>query len=101
MQQHRRCEMGSNDPVLETVGLTHLGSPKALVGKRGGPLLREFREFALRGNLLDMAVHRHKGVSQYLVLQVPTTILTGQDRLPYAPLACEVNDLARRGNAAV
>lgn len=63
--------MGSNDPVLETVGLTHLGSPKALVGKRGGPLLREFREFALRGNLLDMAVHRHKGVSQYLVLQVP------------------------------
>jgi large conductance mechanosensitive channel len=48
--------MASNDPVLESVGLTHLGSPKALLGKRGGPLLREFRDFALRGNMLDMAV---------------------------------------------
>lgn len=48
--------MASNDPVLESVGLTHLGSPKALLGKRGGPLLREFSEFALRGNMLDMAV---------------------------------------------
>lgn len=33
--------MASNDPVLESVGLTHLGSPKALLGKRGGPLLSE------------------------------------------------------------
>ena len=48
--------MASNDPVLESVGLTHLGSPKALLGKRGGPLLTEFRDFALRGNMLDMAV---------------------------------------------
>lgn len=48
--------MASNDPVLESVGLTHLGSPKALLSKRGGPLLGEFRDFALRGNMLDMAV---------------------------------------------
>jgi large conductance mechanosensitive channel len=48
--------MASNDPVLESVGLTHLGSPKTLLGKRGGPLLGEFRDFALRGNMLDMAV---------------------------------------------
>jgi large conductance mechanosensitive channel len=48
--------MASNDPVLEGVGLTHLGSPKALLGKRGGPMLNEFRDFALRGNMLDMAV---------------------------------------------
>ena len=48
--------MASNDPVLESVGLTHLGSPKALLGKRGGPLLTEFQDFALRGNMLDMAV---------------------------------------------
>ena len=48
--------MASNDPVLESVGLAHLGSPKALLAKRGGPLLGEFRDFALRGNMLDMAV---------------------------------------------
>ena len=48
--------MASNDPVLQNAGLTHLGSPKALLGMRGGPLLGEFREFALRGNMLDMAV---------------------------------------------
>jgi large conductance mechanosensitive channel len=48
--------MASDDPVLQSVGLTHLGSPKALLGKHGGPLLTEFRDFALRGNMLDMAV---------------------------------------------
>jgi large conductance mechanosensitive channel len=48
--------MASNDPVLESVGLTHLGSPKALLGRGGGKMLDEFRDFALRGNMLDMAV---------------------------------------------
>ena len=48
--------MASNDPILENAGLAHLGSPKALLGRRGGPLLGEFRDFALRGNMLDMAV---------------------------------------------
>jgi large conductance mechanosensitive channel len=35
--------------------MAHLGSPKALLGKGGG-FFGEFREFALRGNMLDMAV---------------------------------------------
>lgn len=48
--------MQSDDPILESVGLAHLGSPKVLLGKRGGALLGEFRDFALRGNMLDMAV---------------------------------------------
>jgi large conductance mechanosensitive channel len=35
--------------------MAHLGSPKALLGKGGG-ILGEFREFAMRGSMLDMAV---------------------------------------------
>ncbi|MGB8772364.1 MAG: large conductance mechanosensitive channel protein MscL [Candidatus Korobacteraceae bacterium] len=45
-----------NDPILSNLGMAHLGSPKALLGKKGGPLLGEFREFALHGSMLDMAV---------------------------------------------
>ena len=45
----------ANDPILEGLGVAHLGSPKALLGK-GGPMLREFRDFAMRGNMIDMAV---------------------------------------------
>ena len=45
-----------NDPILTHLGMAHLGSPKALLGKRGGGMLGEFREFALHGNMLDMAV---------------------------------------------
>lgn len=78
--------MASNDPVLESVGLTHLGSPKALLGKRGGPLLGEFRDFALRGNMLDMAVGIIIGaafgrvVSSLVsdVLMPPIGLLTGR-----------------------
>jgi large conductance mechanosensitive channel len=44
-----------NDPILSGLGMAHLGSPKALLGKRGG-MLGEFREFAMRGSMLDMAV---------------------------------------------
>jgi large conductance mechanosensitive channel len=44
-----------NDPILDGLGMAHLGSPKALLGKSGG-MLGEFRDFALRGNMLDMAV---------------------------------------------
>ena len=47
--------MASNDPILQGVGLAHLGSPGTLL-RSGGPLLGEFREFALRGSMLDMAV---------------------------------------------
>ncbi len=46
----------TKDPILESVGMARLGSPKALLSKKGGPMLKEFREFALRGNMLDMAV---------------------------------------------
>jgi large conductance mechanosensitive channel len=46
----------SKDPILESTGVAHLGSPKALLGKRGAPLVREFRDFAMRGTMLDMAV---------------------------------------------
>ncbi len=45
-----------SDPILENLGMAHLGNPKALLGKRGGRFLDEFREFAVRGNMLDMAV---------------------------------------------
>jgi large conductance mechanosensitive channel len=45
-----------NDPILDNLGMAHLGSPKALLGKRGGPVLKQFRDFAMRGNMLDMAV---------------------------------------------
>ncbi len=45
----------SNDPVLDNLGMAHLGSPKAFLGKKGG-VLGEFQDFALRGSMLDMAV---------------------------------------------
>src|ERR1700757_1354963 len=44
-----------NDPFLDNLTMAHLGSPKALL-KGGGGFFGEFREFALRGNMLDMAV---------------------------------------------
>ncbi len=45
-----------NDPILDSLGMAHLGSPKSLLGKRGGGMLGQFRDFAMRGNMLDMAV---------------------------------------------
>jgi large conductance mechanosensitive channel len=45
-----------NDPILENLGMAHLGNPKALLGKKGAPVLQEFRAFAMRGSMLDMAV---------------------------------------------
>jgi len=45
-----------NDPILTQLGMAHLGSPKALLRKKGGGVLGEFTDFALRGNMLDMAV---------------------------------------------
>lgn len=45
-----------NDPILDNLGITHLGSPKALLGKKGGRMPGEFRDFAIRGSMLDMAV---------------------------------------------
>lgn len=45
-----------NDPILQGLGMAHLGSPKALLGKKGGRIAGEFRDFALHGSMLDMAV---------------------------------------------
>jgi large conductance mechanosensitive channel len=45
-----------NDRILDDLRIAHLGSPKALLGKKGGRLLGDFREFAMRGSMLDMAV---------------------------------------------
>jgi len=45
-----------NDPILDNLGMAHLGSPKALLGNKGDGVLKQFREFAMRGSMLDMAV---------------------------------------------
>ena len=46
-----------NDPILGNLGMAHLGSPKALLGKTGrGGMLGEFRAFAMHGSMVDMAV---------------------------------------------
>jgi len=42
------------DPFFDNLGMAHLGSPKVLLG-RGG-MLKEFKAFAMRGSMLDMAV---------------------------------------------
>jgi large conductance mechanosensitive channel len=44
-----------DDQILRSMGMAHLASPKALLGGKGG-MLGEFRDFALRGNMIDMAV---------------------------------------------
>ena len=41
--------------VLTQVGLPHMVAATALYST-GGPMLKEFKEFAMRGNVLDMAV---------------------------------------------
>ena len=73
------------DPILEELGVAHLGSPKALLG-RGGGMLGEFRDFAMRGNMLDMAVGIIVGaafgrvVSSFVsdVLMPPISLFTGR-----------------------
>ncbi len=40
---------------MQEAGLGQLASPAQLF-QRGGPMLKEFKEFAMRGNVLDMAV---------------------------------------------
>ena len=44
-----------DDQILRGLGMAHLANPKALLGGKGG-MLGEFRNFALRGNMIDMAV---------------------------------------------
>lgn len=75
-----------DDPILDRLGVAHLGSPKVLLGKRGGSFLNEFRDFALRGNMLDMAVGIIIGaafgriVSSFVtdILMPPIGLLTGR-----------------------
>jgi large conductance mechanosensitive channel len=39
------------------MGLAHLANPSRLfLGGGGSPMLKEFKEFAMRGNVLDMAI---------------------------------------------
>ncbi len=45
-----------NDPILNGLGMAHLGSPKALLGNKGGRMLGEFKDFAMHGSMIDMAV---------------------------------------------
>ncbi len=75
-----------DDPILDRVSMAHLGSPKMLLGKRGGSFINEFRDFALRGNMLDMAVGIIIGaafgriVSSFVadILMPPIGLLTGR-----------------------
>jgi len=91
------------DPLLDQLGMGHLGSPKALLGKKG--VFQDFREFALRGNMLDMAVGIIIGaafgriVSSFVsdILMPPIGLFTGRSDFsnrfinlsghPYATLA--------------
>jgi large conductance mechanosensitive channel len=74
-----------NDPILGSLGMAHLGSPKALLGKTGGGMVAEFREFAMHGSMLDMAVGIIVGaafgrvVSSFVsdILMPPLGLLTG------------------------
>ena len=53
----------ANDPILDSAGMAHLDSPKALLRKKGGRMLGEFRGFAMRGSMLDTAVGIIVGVA--------------------------------------
>ncbi len=75
----------AKDPILDQLSITHFGNPKALLG-RGGGMIGEFREFAMRGNMLDMAVGIIVGaafgrvVSSFVsdVLMPPISLFTGR-----------------------
>jgi large conductance mechanosensitive channel len=75
------------DPILDSLAMAHLGSPKVLLGKKGGRVLGEFREFAMRGSMLDMAVGIIVGaafgrvVSSFVsdLLMPPIGLLTGHN----------------------
>ena len=74
----------NKDPILEGLGMAHLGTPKALLGKGGG-FLGEFRDFAMHGSMLDMAVGIIVGaafgrvVSSFVsdILMPPISLLMG------------------------
>jgi large conductance mechanosensitive channel len=41
---------------MQEMGLARVANPAQLFQSGGAPMLKEFREFAMRGNVLDMAV---------------------------------------------
>jgi large conductance mechanosensitive channel len=43
-------------PALEQLGLSRMTNPQLLFSPGGRPMFKEFKEFAMRGNVLDMAV---------------------------------------------
>ncbi len=44
-------------PVMDEAGMAQMANPAQLFQThRGGPVFKEFKEFAMRGNVLDMAV---------------------------------------------
>jgi large conductance mechanosensitive channel len=44
------------EKTFKDAGLAHLANPRVFFQKGGSPMFKEFREFAMRGNVLDMAV---------------------------------------------
>ncbi len=44
------------DDAFKELGLAHLANPYPLFQKGGNPVFKEFKEFAMRGNVLDMGV---------------------------------------------
>jgi len=51
--------MSLGDPhgkLLQDAGLAQMANPSRLFQSGGGSMLKEFKEFAMRGNVLDMAI---------------------------------------------
>jgi large conductance mechanosensitive channel len=44
------------DGALQETGIAQMANPTRLFQSGGGPMLKEFKEFAMRGSVLDMAV---------------------------------------------
>jgi len=44
------------DEAFKELGLAHMANPSQLFQKGGNPVFKEFKEFAMRGNVLDMGV---------------------------------------------
>ena len=73
-----------DDPILKSLSMAHLGNPNVMLGGGKG-VLGEFRSFALRGNMIDMAVGIIIGaafgrvVSSFVsdIIMPPIGLLTG------------------------
>ena len=45
-----------NDPILRQSRNGSPGQPESAPGEKGGRMLGEFKDFAMRGSMIDMAV---------------------------------------------